>query len=156
MVRDSKAKWSVSSDEYEGEFYPDYCNGFALVLASDLASRLSKKSAEIKFFWIDDVFVTGIVRQAVNASLLLEFNWAYVVVFDFKELVQLTNEKDRALFGHLGYLNISSLNYLHYVWQTTFIMETTTRLNNQSNEFYNDLIHFHWQSNYIFQSQLIA
>ncbi|ODM92808.1 Beta-1,3-galactosyltransferase 1, partial [Orchesella cincta] len=65
-VRAKKArgsKWSVTMDEYPHSVYPRYCGGLAYLATGDVVARILDVSDRVKFFWIDDVFVTGILRE---------------------------------------------------------------------------------------------
>ena len=53
--------------DYSGEFYPTYCSGAAYILTMDLVPKLLNESYMTRFFWVDDVYVTGILA-AVNKS----------------------------------------------------------------------------------------
>ncbi|KAJ2945395.1 hypothetical protein O0L34_g199 [Tuta absoluta] len=60
------SKWSVTREEYSDDFYPDYCNGPFIIYSADVARRLLTASRKARFFWIDDVFVTGILADMVG------------------------------------------------------------------------------------------
>lgn len=57
------SKWSVRYDEYPHAVYPRYCGGLAYLATTDVIARILDVSDRVKFFWIDDVFVTGILRE---------------------------------------------------------------------------------------------
>ncbi|ESO95791.1 hypothetical protein LOTGIDRAFT_95799, partial [Lottia gigantea] len=54
-------KWRVNFTEYPFSFYPSYCAGFAYLMTPDVAVQFLKVSKYVKFYWIDDVFITGIL-----------------------------------------------------------------------------------------------
>lgn len=63
--RNVNDKWHVTQDEYSGDKYPPYCAGWAY--ATNLAYvRLVLEAVEAAedYFWIDDVYVTGLKRPA--------------------------------------------------------------------------------------------
>ena len=66
--RDPASKWFVPESEYQDDRYPLFCSGWAYVtnaaaIAAVLSGLDSSKDDETKkYFWIDDVFVTGIAR----------------------------------------------------------------------------------------------
>ena len=64
ILRDptSCRKWCVKNDEFPGRSsYPRYCAGLAFVLTGDLIPMLHNYSRITPFFWIDDVYVTGLL-----------------------------------------------------------------------------------------------
>ncbi|VDK59170.1 unnamed protein product [Anisakis simplex] len=58
-VRDEGAKWYVSREEYEPDFYYPYCRGILYLMSRRTAVNLLKASIGEKYFWIDDYFITG-------------------------------------------------------------------------------------------------
>ena len=54
-------KWAVSKWDFEADFYPPYCSGIALVLSLDMVLALSRIMSRVRFFWVDDVFLTGML-----------------------------------------------------------------------------------------------
>lgn len=69
VERTFRSKWRVSFSEYEKRYYPPYCFGFAILYSPDMIYKLYVllQTGE-KFFWIDDVFVTGIVFAQLNMT----------------------------------------------------------------------------------------
>ncbi|XP_036360214.1 beta-1,3-galactosyltransferase 5 [Octopus sinensis] len=78
VIRDRRSKWFVSRKEFPKDTYPSYCSGSAYVMSPDMAVRLFKKSLTIPFFWIDDVYVTGVLVKALGIKHV-RFNSAYVL-----------------------------------------------------------------------------
>jgi len=69
-VREPANKWYVSKAEYAGNIYPDFISGWLYITHPQVASRLiDYAESSGKFFWIDDVFVTGILRKALNIKI---------------------------------------------------------------------------------------
>lgn len=69
-VRERANKWYVSEAEYTGNIYPDFVSGWLYITRPQVASRLvDYAESSNKYFWIDDVFVTGILRQALNIKI---------------------------------------------------------------------------------------
>ena len=72
------AKWCVRYNEFPGRrYFPKYCAGLTFVLSADLVQQLYAASKTTPFFWIDDVFVTGIlptkVKDVKYVSLIKNF-----------------------------------------------------------------------------------
>lgn len=68
-VREPANKWYVSEVEYAGSAYPDFVSGWLYVVQPQVASRLIERAKSTEYFWIDDVFVTGVLRQASSAEI---------------------------------------------------------------------------------------
>jgi len=59
-------KWFVRMDEYSLDVYPDYCIGMGFLMSFDVVQLLLKASEGVEYFWVEDVFVTGILREYVQ------------------------------------------------------------------------------------------
>ena len=64
--RKPKRKWYISKDIYPYKRYPRFCQGFAVIFSSDVAAKLYKRSLATKPFWVDDLWVTGILRAKLD------------------------------------------------------------------------------------------
>ena len=62
-------KWEVTKEEYEPDFYPDYCPGFGFVLSFDVVHSFINLYQVVKPFKIDDVYVGMLAERAgVNGT----------------------------------------------------------------------------------------
>lgn len=63
-IRKHQNKWFVSEDEFSGDVYPDYLSGWMYVTIPKTAKSLVRAALEPMepIFWIDDTWVTGILR----------------------------------------------------------------------------------------------
>ncbi|KAK6167358.1 hypothetical protein SNE40_021406 [Patella caerulea] len=61
-------KWSVPENKFRGyKRYPfRYCYGFVVIISSDMISKLYQASSTVPFFWIDDVYLYGMLPLAVG------------------------------------------------------------------------------------------
>ena len=76
ILRNTRSKWFVSMKEFKGNSYPPYCAGYAFIMSTVSAPALWEASLQVPFFWVDDVYITGLV--AAKAKLLHKgFNQAY-------------------------------------------------------------------------------
>ncbi len=66
--RDKSDKWYVSREEYPDDTYPPWCEGFAYITKPTLTRKLYQASLRVKYYWIDDVYVTGILMQKIGAK----------------------------------------------------------------------------------------
>lgn len=64
-----EGKFAVTPEEYETKYFPNYAEKFALIYSNDVAYKLYKRAQKMRFFWIDDVFITGLVRIQLNIKL---------------------------------------------------------------------------------------
>ncbi|XP_029644263.1 beta-1,3-galactosyltransferase 2 [Octopus sinensis] len=73
-------KWKVNDDEFRGfTHYPTpYCNGYAVFIAPDLIRGMYQASFTTPFFWIDDVYLYGLlpskIANVTYHSLVGSFN----------------------------------------------------------------------------------
>ncbi|KAI0215132.1 Beta-1,3-galactosyltransferase 1, partial [Lamellibrachia satsuma] len=55
-------KWCVKFTEFPGrQYFPQYCAGLAVLMTREIVAELYRTAVKTPFFWIDDVFLTGIV-----------------------------------------------------------------------------------------------
>ena len=64
-------KWAISHGELPVKVYPNYCAGLAYIQTADVARALYRMSLRISFFWIDDVYVTGLLVEALGGQVKL-------------------------------------------------------------------------------------
>lgn len=69
-VRNPFSVWYIRADLYPAEFYPEFCSGSAYLVKSEDAAKIYSVCNNTRFFWIDDVFVTGMLRE--NYNLLMK------------------------------------------------------------------------------------
>lgn len=74
-IRLRQNKWYVSHAEYNMDLYPDYLSGWMYVTIPHTARRLVRAAAHAMppFFWIDDTWITGVLRT--NAHLTINETW---------------------------------------------------------------------------------
>jgi len=68
VFRNRRSKWYVSEAEYPNDTFPTFCSGSALVMTPDVALELFDASFRVPFFWIDDVYMTGLLAREVGVS----------------------------------------------------------------------------------------
>lgn len=61
--------WAVSRVEYASDFYPTYAARHSIIYSRDVAIKLLNESNLVNFFWVEDVFVTGILRTQINIDI---------------------------------------------------------------------------------------
>ncbi|KAK6167994.1 hypothetical protein SNE40_021906 [Patella caerulea] len=67
-----KGKWEVPKEMFKGySSYPfQHCIGFTVIYSGDIIPALYRASFKEPFFWLDDVYVTGILRIAAGGIQL--------------------------------------------------------------------------------------
>ena len=74
--RDPMSKWYVSEREYPGSSYPPYCAGWAYLTTMTTIRALLKAATSLDQFWIDDLFVTGVVAATLVPPVHF-YDWSY-------------------------------------------------------------------------------
>lgn len=80
--------WCVKDDELPGrKYFPQYCAGMGVVMAREVAVDLCEAAKATPLFWIDDVYITGLVTQRVKQEIhyvdvLSQFSLKEDLVFD--------------------------------------------------------------------------
>jgi Galactosyltransferase len=69
VKRTYRSKWRVSYDEFNDKYYPNHCPGFSILYSTDVAHQLYAKAQQLKYFWIDDVHITGNVASKLNIPI---------------------------------------------------------------------------------------
>ncbi|XP_012278497.1 beta-1,3-galactosyltransferase 5 [Orussus abietinus] len=69
-IREPNNKWYVTKEDFSSDVYPEFLSGWLYVAGLRTVSLLVERSRQhSKYFWIDDVFVTGILRQELNIDM---------------------------------------------------------------------------------------
>ncbi|XP_049826460.1 lactosylceramide 1,3-N-acetyl-beta-D-glucosaminyltransferase A-like [Aethina tumida] len=69
VERTNDANWKVLYNEYPKEIYPTHCDGSSILYSSDVALYLYMQ-AQLRpedFFWVDNVYVTGILAAPLRS-----------------------------------------------------------------------------------------
>lgn len=74
-IRNAANKWYVSPDEFPGALYPNYLSGWFYITNPLTARRLVIASQRNSFMWIDDVWVTGVLREPLGIPLTDLSKW---------------------------------------------------------------------------------
>lgn len=70
-IRASQNKWFVTREEFREDIYPDYLSGWLYVTVPFTARALVVTSfaPNTQIFWIDDLWVTGVIRDICNIPI---------------------------------------------------------------------------------------
>ena len=79
-IRNPRSKWFVARSEFREKEYPDFLSGWAWVTGYKAASKIVDSSKSEPFFWIDDLWVTGILaaKSDVQIKSMNTFYTVYV------------------------------------------------------------------------------
>lgn len=69
-IRNRANKWFVTYSEYSKSFYPPFLSGWMYFTTPLTASRLVQMASNFPYFWIDDVFISGMIASSLNIKLL--------------------------------------------------------------------------------------
>ncbi|XP_052834520.1 beta-1,3-galactosyltransferase 1 isoform X2 [Octopus bimaculoides] len=78
VIRNKNSKWYVSHEEYSNNTYDVYCSGSAYILSPDMPVRLLKIALKVPRLWVDDVYVTGMLVNALGIKHT-NYNSAYIM-----------------------------------------------------------------------------
>ena len=73
-VQRKKGKWVVTNDEYSLRVFPPYMSDGAYILSGNIAEKLLAVSRHMPYLYIEDVFITGILRFAIGDVLTVNSN----------------------------------------------------------------------------------
>ena len=66
-------KWCLTDRHFPGrKFFPRYCSGAAYFLSGDVIAEMYNASLRLPFFWIDDVYITGLLPRKVPGMTWLQ------------------------------------------------------------------------------------
>ena len=106
VFRDQNSKWFVSKHIWQQEYFPPYCSGAAYLLTGPTAHALHNASIYTPFFWIDDLYITGILAMRLGIKHH-KFTNAYQLDFTkFYESYQANPEDGMPfIFSHIDNFN---------------------------------------------------
>ncbi len=70
--------WYNPPGFYKNRTYPNYVSGSAYVFPTFLTSALLEQSRKIPVFWLEDIFITGILARKANISLVNSDGFLYM------------------------------------------------------------------------------
>lgn len=69
VKRTFRSKWRVAYFEFLERYYPRHCPGFSIIYSADAVIQLYKEAQKLPYFWVDDVYITGIIATKLNISI---------------------------------------------------------------------------------------
>ena len=111
VSRDYYNWWYVEKSEYAAEYYGPYCSGLAFIVTSDLSSLIYNTSFYMKYFWIDDYYITGALLRNINSTYVPLGKW----------MTFIDNEALKHIQGHnignfMFTLSVKSIDEIYIVW----------------------------------------
>nr|XP_045585455.1 beta-1,3-galactosyltransferase 5-like [Procambarus clarkii]XP_045585456.1 beta-1,3-galactosyltransferase 5-like [Procambarus clarkii] len=64
-----KGRYKVARNEYPGRVYPPYCQGPVWLLSTQHLHKLLQASKTVNYLWVDDAYLTGLLRAKANISI---------------------------------------------------------------------------------------
>lgn len=122
-MRDVTSKWYIAYKDFKPEYFTPYCSGSAYMFTGDLIQKMYDKSKFIKFFWVDDFYITGLLAQAINATYH-QFNSMYIVNTGLVES-RFLHEQRQTAFGHTP----GNINRLLKIWKFIKATELENNVN---------------------------
>lgn len=87
VKRTWRSKWRVSFNEFAASVYPDYCAGWAVLYSMDVAQQLYIEAQKYRFFWVDDVHITGIIAKRLKIKHFPSKNWTLTEEKTAKQII---------------------------------------------------------------------
>lgn len=78
------SKWALSKEEFPDQVFPDFVSGWAYLTTPQAARRLVQMSTYQPLLWIDDVWITGILRKLAGI-FIAPMNDRFTVYKDMME-----------------------------------------------------------------------
>jgi len=63
-----RGKWGVPRRIVPQRFYPVYCSGLFAIMSADVVRAAYRASYYVRFFWLEDVYITGRLMEAMRHS----------------------------------------------------------------------------------------
>ncbi|KAK6054042.1 hypothetical protein COOONC_08453 [Cooperia oncophora] len=98
---------TVTKEEWVEEKFPNYCSGMTYFAPLPLIRRMLRAAYTQRFFWVDDVFITGVLTKAANVTLV-NLNRDVILIrnrkpeeFAIRENFFLTRKQYRSFWFHV-------------------------------------------------------
>lgn len=69
-IRNQTSKWYTPEVFFSDKFYPAYTSGTSYVISGDIVDKLYRSSFLEPFFWLEDVYITGLCRIRISADII--------------------------------------------------------------------------------------
>ena len=116
VIRDNTSQWYVSEAEYLPDLYPNYCSGMAFIMDAEVPPLLLEASLESRFLWVDDVFLTGVLRDKC-AIPIVSINSMYEQDMELFHQSVLSGE---TMFMHTP---VDDIKFFSFIWNALLTKE---------------------------------
>lgn len=88
-------KWKVANNIFSNmTLFPyDYCSGFVVLISSDLMKPLYEAAKITPFFWIDDIYLFGMLPQVVGGVTYYNYALNSNVTMNDKQAIECTKNQ---------------------------------------------------------------
>lgn len=86
VIRDPMSKWYVSPNEFSPEKYDTYCVGIFLLMSNELFASMNRQWPYVRFFWVDDYWMSAILGQKVNVTY--DFRFESIIAYGDRTALQ--------------------------------------------------------------------
>ncbi|XP_025084507.1 beta-1,3-galactosyltransferase 1-like isoform X3 [Pomacea canaliculata] len=69
-VQNKNSKWYTPLEDFNEKVYPKYTSGTAYAMSTKASSLLYQASLEIKLFWLEDIYITGLCARRAGVSVV--------------------------------------------------------------------------------------
>lgn len=76
-VTDKRSKWYTPPEQFNEKVYPKYVSGTAYAMTGNAAPDLFEASLLLPFFWLEDVFVTGLCARQAGIPRISDGKFTY-------------------------------------------------------------------------------
>ncbi len=76
-IKNRHDKWYMPDTLYRNKVYPTYLSGTAYVMSYSLVPSILQASRSETLFWLEDVYITGILAKKSNATLVDNSKYLY-------------------------------------------------------------------------------
>lgn len=76
-VRNRMSKWFTPESVFRGDVYPAYTSGTAYLISGDAVLGLFAEGMNQPIFWLEDVFLTGIVAKKLDVEMIHDARFHY-------------------------------------------------------------------------------
>ncbi|XP_011186883.2 UDP-GalNAc:beta-1,3-N-acetylgalactosaminyltransferase 1 [Zeugodacus cucurbitae] len=115
--RSYRCKWHTSYKDYTNKTFPPHCPGFGVVYSADVVRRLYDAAQRAKFFWIDDVHITGFLAKQLNIKIVPAQDYTVYCLRKLHTCEQLLDEPvESNLHEHL-FVILPTPDQMYNMWQ---------------------------------------
>ena len=111
VSRDYYNMWYIEKSEYSADFYGPYCSGMAYIGTIDLAGLMFNSSLYLKYFWVDDYYITGALARNLNSTYVNLKNY-----MTFTEHKARLNLQKKDIGNFIFTLSVNTENDFYIMW----------------------------------------